>query len=97
MFDIADGHHEIVRIDLGARIDEYYFPKNMKGVVLVNNSASSVIFNLAAYKPSTRGNTVVVQSLNIVVGNGNRFYLPLKLYSVNGPIGTAGTEVWELH
>jgi hypothetical protein len=97
MFDLPYDYSEAVLIDLGSAFFEYYFPKDMKGVILLNTSATMVIFNLAAYKPSSTKNTVVEQSLNIPVPAGGRFYLPMKLYSANGPLGTVGARVLELH
>ena len=97
MFDLPYDYSEAVLIDLGSALFEYYFPKDMKGVILLNISASPIIFNLAAYKPSSTKNTVVQQSLNIFVPAGGRFYLPMILYSLNGPIGNVGARVLELH
>lgn len=97
MFGLPYDYSKAVLIDLGTSFFEYYFSKDMKGVVLINTSASPVIFNLSAYKPSSTKNTVVEQQIFIPVLAGNRLYLPIKLYAVYGPIGTVGARILELH
>jgi len=97
MFDIPYDYSKAVLTDLGSRLSEYYFPKDIKGIILLNNTASTQVFNLAAYKPSTTKTSVVEQTVNCPLLSGSRMYLPIKFYSVNGPIGTVGAQVLELY